>query len=67
MQAVIKEIKEEQTYKQLPFHTKVNNFWMLRKRRFAYLVILGLVFWYDLPNRFVNWVVNKRVTWLAAY
>jgi hypothetical protein len=45
----------------------MSDFWMLRKSRFAYLVILGLLQYYDMFNRFQKWQAKKRRLWSLCY
>jgi len=40
---------------------------MDKKRRFAYLVILGLLVYYDCYNRTINWIVNKKFRVIRKY
>ena len=39
----------------------------LKKRRIAYLVILGLIGYYDLPNRFYKWITDWRYSLETSY
>lgn len=52
MMEVIKKHNEQSANKVLPFTTKFYNFWMLKKRRFFYLFVIGYGYKYDYPNRF---------------
>ena len=45
------EIFEKSQLKVLPITEKFYNFWMLKKRRFFYLFMLGWIYKYDWPNR----------------
>lgn len=51
---------KKQEHRQLSIAARVYNFWALKRSRFAWLVILGLIQYYDLPGRSYRWVVKKR-------
>ena len=52
---------------QLPIFDKFANFWLLRKRRFAYVVVIGLIYHYDVFNRTYNWTSKKRANSRAKF
>ena len=67
MAATIEKQKEQSQYSQLTLFTKFTKFWLDAKRRFAYALIFYLIYHYDLPNRFVRWVKNKRASLTESY
>lgn len=59
--------REAAEYNRLPAFDKFANFWLLRKRRVAYVVILGLLYHYDIFNRSRAWIAQKRANVKAKY
>ena len=67
MAATIEKQKEQSQYSQLTLFTKFKRFWLDAKRRIAYALIFYLIYHYDLPNRFVRWVKNKKASLTESY
>ena len=44
----------------MSYFMRFYNFWALKRSRFAWLVILGLIQYYDLPRRSYRWIIKKR-------
>ena len=60
MMEVIKKQNEAAQQKVLPFTERFYNFWMLKKRRFFYVFMVGWMYKYDWANRIRNWTRDKR-------
>lgn len=60
MNNLIIEINKKEAYSNLPFHTKFIQAFTKKKRRFGYLMILWLLYFYDCFNRTKKWFSNKR-------
>lgn len=52
------EINKKEAYRKLPIHTKFIQAFTLKKRRFAYLIILWLLWYYDCHNKIGKWYVD---------
>ena len=60
MNNLIIEINKKEAYRKLPIHTKFIRAFTEKKRRFGYLVILWLLYFYDCYNRTRKWMITKR-------
>ncbi|CAI2372964.1 unnamed protein product [Moneuplotes crassus] len=60
MNNLIIEINKKEAYAKLPIYTKFIQAFTKKKRRFGYLIILWLLWFYDVPKRSRNWAITKR-------
>jgi len=64
MQKVINQNKENEDYsKSTSFFQKFSDFWMLKKRRIALLILVLLANYYHLGTRFKNRVTKSHTNW----
>jgi hypothetical protein len=72
---MILEINKKEAYQKLPLQTKFIRAFTQKKRRFGYLVILWLIYFYDVPNKMKKWFVTRRaklgekyeIRWMHRY
>lgn len=72
---LIIDLNSREAYRKLPFTTKFKKFFWDKKRRIFYLIVLGLLFYYDSFNRTYNWFIYKRyrvarkyqIRWMHKY
>lgn len=66
-QLMIKELQEKEAYYNLPFYMKFLYAFTKKKRRFAYLIFLYLIYHYDAINRTQKWMIKKRASSISKF